>query len=63
MVTERDAHGYIKMEENNVVNLVKPCVALFYKAGANIKDYIRKEKFRLSIKTGGSLKKLKEETR
>lgn len=35
------------------------CVALFYKAGASGKDFLRKEKFRIKLKRGQDGKELK----
>ena len=39
------------------------CVALFYKAGSSIKDFSRKEKFRILGKRDITLRLLREEVR
>ena len=47
------------MNMENAIN----CVALFYKIGSSIKDYSRKEKFRILVKRDITLKLLNEEVR
>ena len=39
------------------------CVALFYKLGSSIRDFSRKEKFRILVKRDVNLKLLREEVR
>ena len=39
------------------------CVALFYKVGSSIRDFSRKEKFRILVKRDITLKLLREEIR
>ena len=39
------------------------CVALFYKVGSSIRDFSRKEKFKILVKRDITLKLLREEVR